>query len=67
MVSPSRSKPAKALRARARIVGAGYTITSFAREKGFSRSTVKAAIRGERHGKQSKAVLAEIFNLPLPR
>lgn len=52
---------------KARIVGAGYTITRFAREKGFSRSTVKAAIRGERAGKQSQAVLAAIWSLPLPR
>jgi gp16 family phage-associated protein len=60
MVPQSRSK---ALRIRARLLGAGYTISSFAREKGFSRSTVKAAIRGDRCGDQSKAVLAAIRSL----
>jgi gp16 family phage-associated protein len=61
MVSTSRSK---ALKIRARLLGAGYTISSFAREKGFARSTVKAAIRGDRRGDQSKAVLAAIRTLP---
>jgi gp16 family phage-associated protein len=62
MVPQSRSNP---LKTRARLLRAGYTISSFAREKGFSRSTVKAAIRGERRtGDETAAILAAIKELP---
>jgi gp16 family phage-associated protein len=57
MVSPSRSK---ALKARARLLEAGYTLSDFAREKNFPLSTVKAAINGGRGGPRSQAVLAAI-------
>jgi len=49
-----------ALRLRARLLNSGYTIRGFAQDHGFSESTVKAAIRGQRSGPVSQEVLRAI-------
>lgn len=57
----SRSSPnPTAARRRAALLFKGYTIKAFAQEHGFSVSTVKAAIRGERCGPKSREVLNAI-------
>jgi hypothetical protein len=54
------SRNPTAARRRAALLFKGYTVKAFAEEHGFSASTVKAAIRGERHGPVSKIILDAI-------
>lgn len=51
-------------RSKATLVLKGYTMTSFAEAFGFSLSTVKAAIRGERFGPKSQRVIETIRSAP---
>jgi lambda repressor-like predicted transcriptional regulator len=41
----------------------GYTLREFAKRHGFSERTVKAAMRRERHGPKSQAILEAIRNV----
>ncbi len=60
MVSPST---AKSRRLRAALTLKGLTYRAFSAAHGFNERTVKAAVRGERAGKVSQAVIRKIHAL----
>lgn len=60
MQPSSRPKP-NPITARLRLKG--YSLTAFAAERGYSLRTVKAAVRGEKNGPKSKAILADIRSI----
>jgi hypothetical protein len=47
-------------RLRAKLVLHGVTIRGFAEKHGFNERTVKAAVRGERRGPKSRAIVAKV-------
>ncbi len=47
-------------RLRSKLVLHGLTIRGFAKKHGFNERTVKAALRGERRGPTSRAVVAKV-------
>lgn len=52
-----------AKRLRAKLLVKGFTYSSFATAHGFNERTVKAAVRGERLGPKSRAVLHALKQL----